>query len=312
MNPTVDVHIDDGWFERSLRADVRAGLTTSPKSLPPKWFYDKLGSDLFAEITRLPEYYPTRAEREVFVTRADDIARITAADTLIELGAGVADKTRVLLAAFDAHRGLDRFIPFDVSEATLRETAQSVAAENPGLDVHAVVGDFDAHLPLIPRGGRRLVAFLGGTIGNYEPVARARLFADVAAVCGPGGWLLLGTDLVKDTARLEAAYNDAQGVTIRFNKNVLSVLNAQLGADFDLDTFEHHARFDTENEWMDIGLRSTVEQDITLSEWDMSVHFAAGELMRTEISAKFRREGTRNRTPAGGARTATVLDRCRR
>ena len=290
-NITVDVHLDPEWMDRALRADVSAGLSATPKELPPKWFYDDVGSELFDKITRLTEYYPTEAEREILHDRATEIARLTGADTVIELGSGTSEKTRVLLDAFAATGRLQTFVPFDVSEATLRHAAWSIAAAHRGLRVHAVVGDFEHHLSTIPQGGRQLTVFLGGTIGNFSPPVRRSFMAEVSARMRPGDTFLLGTDLVKSIDRLELAYNDPAGVTAAFNKNVLNVINRELGANFDPDLFDHVAFFDTENEWMDLGLRSSTEQIVRVAALDLEVRFGGDELMRTEISAKFRREG---------------------
>lgn len=286
-NPTVDTWLDEDYFDRSLREDVTKGLSGAPKELPPKWFYDDVGSQLFDQITKLEEYYPFNAERSILRAHSVDIARLSDADTLVELGSGTAEKTRVLLDALAAANQLQRCIPFDVSEGILRQSSAELVEEYPGLIVHGVVGDFEQHLGRIPQVGRRLTALLGGTVGNFAPAPRHALLTDVIAGMNPGDTFLLGTDLVKDTARVELAYNDPQGVTAAFNKNVLAVLNTQLGANFDLDQFEHYAFFDTVNEWMDIGLRSLVDQDVRIPALDMDVRFAAGEEMRTEISAKF-------------------------
>jgi L-histidine N-alpha-methyltransferase len=284
----VDVHLSGDDLADALAADVRAGLSASPKELPPKWFYDDRGSKLFDEITRLPEYYPTRAERSILDARAGDIAAATRADTLVELGSGTSEKTRLLLSALADAGTLTRFVPFDVSEQTLRDAAAAIAVEY-GIDVHAVVGDFERHLGTLPGGGRRLVAFLGGTIGNLTPDARAEFLAEIAAGLGPDDALLLGTDLVKDADRLEAAYDDAAGVTAEFNRNVLRVVNRELDADFDPDAFDHVARFDPEAEWIEMRLRATRPMTAHLTALDLTVHFAADEELRTEISAKFRR-----------------------
>ena len=299
---TIDVHIEPAHAADSLRADVARGLTSRPKELPPKWFYDHRGSQLFDEITRLPEYYPTRAERAILTERADEIAQVTKADTLVELGSGTSEKTRLLLDALRDAGTLARFVPFDVSETTLREAAAAVVQEYPGVEVHAVAGDFERHLDCIPTDGRRLVAFLGGTIGNLLPEARARFIGRVAAGLGPDDAFLLGTDLVKDPARLVAAYDDAAGVTAEFNRNVLRVINRELGADFDLDRYEHVARFDPENEWIEMRLRSTVAQVVHVPTLDLVVPFAAGEEMRTEVSAKFRVERVEEELGAAGLR----------
>ncbi len=298
----IDVHLAPDWVRSALRSDVAEGLTASPKELPPKWFYDERGSELFDEITRLPEYYPTRCERAILEERAPEIAALSGADTLVELGSGTSEKTRLLLDACVAGGGgrLRRFVPFDVSEATLRQAATAVAAEYPTVDVHAVCGDFDHHLGTIPGGGRRLVAFLGGTIGNLDPKQRAEFLAALSANMAPGDGLLLGTDLVKDPARLVAAYDDAAGVTGAFNRNVLAVVNRELGADFDVDLFTHVARWDAEAEWIEMRLRSTVAQRVIVADLGLVVGFEAGEEMRTEISAKFRRDGVDAELAAAG------------
>jgi L-histidine N-alpha-methyltransferase len=287
-----------------LRADARAGLTASPKVLPPKWFYDEEGCRLFDEITRLPEYYPTRSERVILTRHAADIAARTSADTLVELGSGTSEKTRLLLDALSAHGSLRRFVPFDVSEPTLRDAASAIEVEYPGVDVHAVVGDFERHLDRLPGGGTRLVAFLGSTIGNLDPDGRARFYRSIAAGLAPDDALLLGTDLVKDTRRLEAAYDDAAGVTAAFNRNVLSVLNRELAADFAPERFAHVARWNPVEEWIEMRLRSEATQTVHVDELDLEVEFAGGEEMRTEISAKFRRERVEAELAAAGLAVA--------
>jgi L-histidine N-alpha-methyltransferase len=273
----------------SLADDVRRGLTSVPKDLPPKWFYDERGSQLFDEITRLPEYYPTRAERSILVARASEIADLTAATTLVELGSGTSEKTRLLLDAFGDAGTLERFVPFDVSEQTLKDAATAIEQEYPGVAVDPFVGDFDHDLGHLPQDGRRVVAFLGGTIGNFLPAARARFLADLASGLGPGDAFLLGTDLVKDADRLVAAYDDAQGVTAAFNRNVLRVMNRELGADFDEDRFAHVAIYDTTNDWIEMRLRSVGEQTVHVRDLQLDAHFDDGEEMRTEVSAKFTR-----------------------
>lgn len=292
----VDVHLGPDDMAEALRSDVRRGLTSVPKALPPKWFYDERGSLLFDEITRLPEYYPTRAEAAILVERAADIATAAGADTLVELGSGTSTKTRLLLDAMGARR----YVPFDVSESTLRAAGSALEADYPGLEVHGVVGDFERHLSLLPGGGRRLVLFLGGTIGNLAPAERAKFLGEVAGGMAPGDGLLLGTDLVKDPARLVAAYDDAAGVTAEFNKNVLRVMNDSLGADFDVDRFEHVARWNESDEWIEMRLRSVCSQNVLVSALGLSVAFGEGEEMRTEISSKFRRAGVEAELAAAG------------
>ena len=299
MTVRLDRHLGPDAMREALEADVRAGLTATPKTLPPKWFYDARGSMLFDRITRLPEYYPTRCERTVLAERAGEIASVTGADTLVELGSGTSEKTLLLLDALRDAGTLRRFVPFDVDESVLTTAAEKVQAEY-GIDVHAVVGDFEHHLPLIPGGGRRLVAFLGGTIGNLLPGQRATFLATLASTMAPGDWLLLGTDLVKDPARLQAAYDDAQGVTADFNRNVLRVLARELGADLDVDDFAHVALWNADDEWIEMRLRSLSARTVRFAALDLSVELVEGEEVRTEISAKFREERVRSEVAAAG------------
>ena len=297
---TVQRHLTPADLEAALRADVAVGLTAQPKSLPPKWFYDPRGSQLFDEITRLPEYYPTRRERDLLASVADEVAAVTRAETLIELGSGTSEKTGLLLAALTSAGSLRRFVPVDVDEVTLTSAAQAIAAAYPGVTVHAVVGDFERHLPLLPRGGRRLVAFLGSTIGNLEPGPRARFLATLAATLSDGDALLLGIDLVKDPARLVAAYDDRAGITAEFNKNVLHVLNRALGAVFDPEAFDHVALWDAESEWMEMRLQARRPLRVHMPALNLTADFAQGEALRTEVSAKFRRERVAAELAAAG------------
>ena len=286
----IDVHLDAD-AAATMAADVRAGLCAYPKELAPKYFYDERGSELFERITELPEYYPTRAEREILDRRADEIlAAAGSPATLIELGSGSAAKTRRLLSAMRDAGCLRTYVPVDISEEITQRTATALVEEYPGLDVRGLVCDFEQHLERIPEDGPRMIVFLGGTIGNLYPRQRHAFLERIAALLGPDDNLLLGTDLIKDTARLEAAYNDPGGITSAFNKNVLEVLNRELGADFDLDAFEHVARYDAEAERMDIRLRSLLDQEVRLDGLDLEIAFGAGEEMRTEISTKFTRE----------------------
>ena len=296
----IDRRLPEEFFATALRADALAGLTATPKSLPPKWFYDERGSELFDKITLLDEYYPTRAEREILATAAWQIATQTGAATLAELGSGSGDKTRLLLDALAAAGTLRRYVPVDVSEAALAVAATRMTERYPRLAVHAVLSDFTAHLGLPGDAGPKLVVFLGGTIGNLLPAERAEFLARVRAELRPGDALLLGTDLVKDPAVLVAAYDDAAGVTAEFNKNMLRVLNAELGADFDPDQFEHVAVWNPEAEWIEMRLRSLADQTVRLPGIGLTARFATGEEMRTEISAKFRREGVAAELAAAG------------
>lgn len=287
--------------DAALRADVLEGLTRTSKTLPPKWFYDAHGSELFEQITELPEYYPTRAEREILVDRAGEIAAATGARTLVELGSGSSDKTRHLL---DALTGLAVYVPVDVSESALTQAGHALIEERPGLDVHALIADFTGDLTLPETPGPRLLAFLGGTIGNLLPAERATFFAGLRSLLSPGDALLLGTDLVKDEEVLVRAYDDAAGVTAAFNKNVLTVVDRELGADFDAAAFDHVALWDTDNEWIEMRLRSRTDQTVKIPALDLAVDFTAGEELRTEISAKFRKEGVRSELAATGLELA--------
>ena len=300
MTVRVERCLPDGFLAEALRADARAGLSASPKVLPPKWFYDERGSELFEKLTHLDEYYPTRAERSILRAAAGQIAAATRAQTLVELGAGAADKTRLLLDAMAAEGTLASFVPVDVSEAALIAAARRVDGEYPGLAVTAVVSDFEEHLGLPTGSGSRLVVFLGGTIGNLLPGQRAAFLASLRSRLRPGDAFLLGTDLVKDPAVLVAAYDDAAGVTAAFNKNILLVLNAGLGADFDPGAFDHVALWNAEEEWIEMRLRSLTDQVVTLPGIDLVVGFAEGEDMRTEVSAKFRRAGIAAELAAAG------------
>ncbi|OKJ94514.1 histidyl-tRNA synthetase [Streptomyces sp. CB03234] len=285
-----------------LRADVLHGLTRTPKDLPPKWFYDARGSELFEEITRLPEYYPTRAEREILVARAAEIARVTRARTLVELGSGSSEKTRHLIDALLP--GLESYVPVDVSESALRGAAEALTGEHPGLQVHALIADFTRGLALPGTPGPRLVAFLGGTIGNLLPEQRKLFLRSVRSLLSPGDALLLGTDLVKDEETLVAAYDDAAGVTAEFNKNVLAVLARELGADADPADFDHVAVWDRDREWIEMRLRARQALTVKIPELDLAVTFEAGEEMRTEVSAKFRQEGVRSELARSGMELA--------
>lgn len=291
---TLDVLLDEAQWATHLAEETGRGLRAEVPWTPPVWFYDEVGSRLFDEITRLPEYYPTRAERQILASHADEIAAASGADTLVELGSGTSEKTTLLLDGLERAGTLRRFVPFDVSEAVLREAASAIAAERPGCEVHAVVGDFHRHLGQIPRGGRRLVAFLGGTIGNLDPAQRARFLFDVDAMLDPGDSFLLGTDLVKDRQRLLDAYDDADGVTAAFDRNALAVMNRELGADFDLDAYDHRSYWDEANAWIEMHLVARTPQVLHVPSLGVERHLAAGDHLRTEISAKFTPDGIRD------------------
>jgi L-histidine N-alpha-methyltransferase len=286
----IDSHLG-GVDERSLADDVLDGLTRPFKELPPKHFYDARGAELFDRICELPEYYPTRAERTILEQNSRELAALTQAAELVELGSGTASKTRVLLSALHEAGTLRRYVPVDVTESMVRECAAELTVEYPGLQVHGVIGDFERHLGEIPAPvGPRIVAFLGGTIGNFPPGSRRRILREISRLLGPEDHLLIGTDLVKDPRVLQAAYDDTQGVTAEFNRNVLRVLNRELDADFEPDDFDHVALFDAEHEWIEMRLRAKHEHTTVVRGLDLPVHFDAGEEIRTEISAKFTTE----------------------
>ncbi len=296
---TVDVLVTAADRQRAVQADIRRGLLSRPRSIPPVWFYDEVGSRLFDQITRLPEYYLTRAERSILQSRAAEVAEQSGADTLVEIGSGTSEKTRLLLDAMAAAGQLRHIVLLDISEEIMYEAAADLR-DRYGVDVHAVVGDLRADLVRLPRPGRQLWAFLGSTIGNFEPAERADLLAHFRRAMGDGDALLLGTDLRKDPARLRAAYDDAEGVTARFNLNVLRVLNAELGADFDPGAFEHRAVWNEEGGWIEMRLRSARPQTVRLSALDLAIDLDRDEEILTEISSKFDPEGVPRELAAAG------------
>ncbi len=302
MTLTLSNHLAADSAYEALCRDVRAGLQSSPKSLPPKWFYDSVGSDLFDQITRLPEYYPTRAEAEILRARSAEIADVTGADTLVELGSGTSEKTRLLLDALHQAGSLRRFVPFDVDASILSQAATAIQAEYPGIEIAAVCGDFEKHLNEIPRGGRRLFVFLGSTIGNLQPGVRSEFLAALASALQPGDGLLLGTDLVKDIGRLVRAYDDSAGVTAQFNRNVLEVVNRELDADFDVEAFRHVASWNSDEERMEMSLQVDQSHKVYIRALDLAVEFEAGEKLLTEVSCKFRPEGVAAELAQAGLR----------
>ncbi len=298
--PTIEVHLAPEDLDESLRVDARLGLTAVPKSLPPKWFYDARGSELFEEITRLPEYYPTRTERELLRASAEHVAEATSAQILVELGSGSSEKTTLLLDAMTAHGSLERYVPQDVSVAALDSAVHDLASRYPGLVVHGIVSDFTDTLHNLPRGGRRMIAFLGGTLGNLVPDERAEFLSSVSEVLEDGEQLLLGVGLVTDPEVMVPAYDDAAGVTAQFNLNVLNVLNTRLGANFDLSGFRHVSLWDSRNEWIEMRVQALRPMTVRVPAIDLDVVFDEGEQMRTEISAKFRVEGICKELAAAG------------
>jgi L-histidine N-alpha-methyltransferase len=296
----VDRLFDETDRRSALHDATFWGLRERPKEVPAVWLYDERGSRLFDEITRLPEYYPTRREREILVARADEIAARTAAKALVELGSGTSEKTRLLLDALETAGTLELFVPLDASEEILLESAVAVAERHPSVGVHAVVGDFERHLRSLPDAGGRLVAFLGSTIGNLEPRRRARFLAALGSVLTEGDFFLLGVDLVKAPERIVAAYNDSRGVTEAFVRNGLDALARELRADVDQRDFDYVARWDPGREWMDIGLRARRGLSIPVPELEVTLELASGEPLRFEVSTKFRREGIESELGAVG------------
>ncbi|KAA0927888.1 MULTISPECIES: L-histidine N(alpha)-methyltransferase [unclassified Rhodococcus (in: high G+C Gram-positive bacteria)] len=297
---TVDVHLADTALLDELRKDVRDGLTADPKWLSPKYFYDALGSELFEQITVLPEYYPTRTERALLEEHALDVAEATGSTMLIELGSGSSEKTKILLSAGVKHGSLETYVPQDVSVTALEGAIEQISHEFPALEVRGIVSDFTDTLHNLPSGQARTIAFLGGTLGNLIPEERREFLGAIADALDPGEYLLLGVGLVIDPKVLVPAYDDAAGVTAKFNRNVLSVINSRLGGNFDPDAFEHVALWNAEQEWIEMRLRANAPQEVYLADLDLQVHFDAGEDLRTEISAKFRPEGITEELAAAG------------
>ncbi len=295
----VEVHLEPGK-NSTIAGDVRDGLGASPKTLPPKYFYDDLGSHLFDRICDTREYYQTRTEQALLEQLADELVAGIEPTDLVELGSGAARKTRVLLDAA-ARAGVHcRYVPFDVSEGMLRHSAGELLSAYPWLVVHGIVGDYDRHLGRLPRGDRRLVMFLGSTIGNFAPDEAVLFLSRIARQLHAGDRLLLGTDLVKDHAVLDAAYNDSEGITAEFNKNVLRVLNRELDAHFDPGLFEHVAFFNAEQSRIEMHLRAREAHRVRIVKLDMEVAFAQGESIRTELSHKFTRQSVADLLAAAG------------
>ncbi len=285
---TIDSHITPDATGDTVKLEIVRAMTTMPKMLSPKWLYDDRGSELFDQITRLVEYYPTEAERSILEDHAADIVAATGATTVIELGSGTSDKTRTLLDAFWADKTMERFVPFDVSEQTLVDAANMLAERYEGLDVHAVVGDFTRHLPQIPKEGHRMVAFLGSTIGNFHVEERRAFLGALADTLDEGEWLLLGLDLVKDVPRIIDAYHDPSGVSEAFALNVINVLNREFDGNLPVDQFVHVPYWDPVEERIDSRLRVTMPMLGRFEALDLDVAFNEGEELRIEVSTKFR------------------------
>jgi L-histidine N-alpha-methyltransferase len=286
----IDVHLQEGALA-SFAEDVRSGLGSNPKAIPPKYFYDARGSELFERITTLPEYYPTRAEQSILDAAGEEIVDLVKPAEIVELGPGSARKTDALLRPMVQGGHGTRYVPVDVSESAVADCAQRLADQYDGLEIHGIVGDFERHLDRLPTAsGRRLIAFLGGTIGNLDEPERKRLLEVLEAQLGPQDRLLVGTDLVKGRDQLEAAYNDAAGVTAEFNRNLLHVINSHLGADLDPDRFEHVAFYNEPEHRIEMWLRAREEMSARIDAIELDLGFEQGDQFRTEISCKFTRE----------------------
>jgi L-histidine N-alpha-methyltransferase len=299
----IDVLVDDDDRRAELYDGTFWSLRSTPRELPAVWLYDERGSLLFDEITRLPEYYPTNAEREILRAHAAEIAALTNGRTLVELGAGTSEKTLLLLDALSAAGALERFVPLDVSEEVLRSSAEAIADRYPAISVHGIVGDFERDLVALPPGDGRVIAFLGSTIGNLYPERRATLLRAIASALAPGDSFLLGVDLVKDPAVIERAYNDGRGVTEKFVRNGLVHANRELRADFDQNRFTFDAHWDAEHEWMDIGFEALRAHIVRVAELEIEFPLAEGERLRIEVSSKFRRDGIEAELTDAGLRT---------
>lgn len=298
----VDTRLGPDELVDMMRKEIRIGLSTTPKMLLPKYFYDARGSQLFEQITEQPEYYQTRTERRLLEHLAPDLVHRHHFEELLELGSGSSSKTRVLLAPMHHEHHLRKYIPFDVSPSMVHRVAEQLTLEYPELEVHGVIGDFTRHLRELPRGSHRLIVFLGGTIGNFEPSSAIRFLSDIASTMTQSDRVLLGTDLVKDLGVLEAAYNDAAGVTAEFNRNVLHVINNELDADFPVETYAHHAFFDAEAQRIEMWLRATTPHRVTIKVLDLDLDIRASEPIRTELSYKFTKETASRMVEMAGLR----------
>ncbi|HET8577379.1 MAG TPA: L-histidine N(alpha)-methyltransferase [Methylomirabilota bacterium] len=290
MGCLLDVHADEARFVARMAEDIRRGLTARPRQLPPKYFYDEVGSVLFERITGLPEYYLTRAEDAILCDIAPDLVHRLAPRDLVELGPGSCRKVRWLLEALGDGHGV-RYVAMDVGREGLAQAVGALAEEYPRMHLHGVVADFERHLGCLPPPiGRRLVLFLGSTIGNFDPPARRALLAQVRRLLGPDGRFLLGVDLVKDRRVLEAAYDDAAGVTREFNRNILRVVNRAVDGDFVPEAWRHHSFYSVEASRIEMHLLAAAPQRVHLRALDLVLDFETGDRIWTESSYKFTRE----------------------
>jgi L-histidine Nalpha-methyltransferase len=286
----LDVHADEAEFLARMARDIERGLTGRPRMLPPKYFYDDVGSELFERITQLPEYYLTRAEESILCDiGADLMAKLRPRD-VVELGPGSCRKVRWLFDALEEADDL-RYVAVDVGRDSLVQAVTALGDRYPKLHVHAVVGDFERHLDRLPLPvGRRLALFLGSTIGNFDPLPRRTLLAQIRRLVGADGRVLLGVDLVKDADELNAAYDDAAGVTAEFNRNILRVVNRAVDADFVPEKWRHHAFYNAAASRIEMHLLTDAPQRVILKKVGVKLDFDAGEGIWTENSYKFTRE----------------------
>ncbi len=297
----IDNHLNHHDFFSNMAQDVRDGLTAKPKRLQPKYFYDERGSELFEQITELPEYYPMREEEALLNRISPGLIASLAPGDVVELGSGSSTKTRALLDAGQANGCLSRYVAFDVSESIVRLAVMELLQRYRSPEVYGIVGDFHYHLDKIPPYvGRRLLLFLGGTLGNLYREERIELLGEICRLLKPDDRLLIGLDLVKDTAIIEAAYNDSQGVTAEFNRNMLNVINAGLEGDFDPEAFEHYAYFNTAESRIEMHLRPRSKQVARLKKLGLTVEIEPSETIWTESSHKFTLESVREMLAASG------------
>ena len=297
---SVDVHLDRQPRASAAHTDILLGLTGHPKSLSPKYFYDAAGSALFERITQLPEYYLTRIEGGLLRSIAADIMTYVCPREVVELGSGSATKIRSLLNTAAADE-LARYVPFDFDGEAVQSAAETIGESYPLLDVCGVGGDFERHLDRLPSPiGRRLIVFFGSTIGNLDPAPRYEFLVQVRRQLGLGDRLLLGLDLVKETAVLEAAYNDADGVTAEFNRNILKVVNREVGGDFQPELFRHLALYNAPAERIEMHLAPTSPQTVTLRDLSLTLRLLPEETIWTESSYTFTRESARTMIETAG------------
>lgn len=282
--------IQDTDLVADFRDSVLAGLSATPKSIPPKYFYDERGSQLFEDITETEEYYPTRTEAEILAKYSGDIIETTGDDLcLVELGSGSSTKTRMIMDAIGARQGGFEYIPIDISPTIVTEFGMKLLEDYPDISIRGMICDYHRAMEELRHydAGNKLILFLGSSIGNYTPEDARLLLKDVCAAMQPGDFLLIGCDLIKDDQTINLAYNDAAGVTAEFNLNLLTRINRELNGNFDLSAFEHSAFYNREQSRIEMHLVSLAEQTVTVGTPERSFHFEKGESIHTENSYKF-------------------------